>query len=136
MNIIEKGHNYGWPVVSFGLLDQTNLPTETTSKPGMDDPVAHYEPSSGICPVLVYNGNRFPNWKGSVLVGTMAHEELRRLTVDGGKVLKQEVVFKGIGRVRDIIVGPDGAFYLALATPGANVAATTPGRVVRITPVQ
>ena len=135
VNIVEKGHNYGWPRISYGFMDGTGMPTETTALDSMDQPVAHYEPSPGICPILVYNGNRFPNWKGSVLVGVMGHEELKRLTVDGSKVVKQEVVFKGLGRVRDIVLGPDGYLYLALANPGASLSANSPGRVVRVTPV-
>ena len=136
INIIEKGHNYGWPVVSFGFMDGTGLPTETTSKAGMDDPVAHYEPSPGLSPILVYDGKRFPNWKGNVLVGAMGHEELKRLTVEGSKVVKQETVFKGLGRVRDIVLGPDGNLYLALANPGPSLSSTSVGRVVRVTPVR
>jgi glucose/arabinose dehydrogenase len=135
VNIIQKGRNYGWPVISWGLMDN-GLPTETTSKPGMEQPVAHYEPSPGIAPVLVYNGSKYPAWKGNVLVGFMAHEELRRLTVNGTRVTGQEVLFKGLGRVRDFVLGPDGLLYVALANPGAQLSSTTPGRVVRLVPVQ
>ena len=104
VNIIQKGRNYGWPVISWGLMDN-GLPTETTSKPGMEQPVAHYEPSPGIAPMLFYNGSKYPNWKGNVLIGFMGHEELRRLTVNGTRVTEQEVLFKGLGRVRDFVLG-------------------------------
>jgi aldose sugar dehydrogenase len=135
VNIIQKGHNYGWPVISWGLMDN-GLPTPTTAKEGMDQPLVHYEPSPGIAPILAYNGDRYKNWKGNVFIGFMAHEELRRLTVNGTRVVDQEVLFKGLGRVRDIVLGPDGLFYVALANPGPQLFATTPGRVVRLVPVQ
>jgi glucose/arabinose dehydrogenase len=102
----------------------------------MEQPVAHYEPSPGIAPVLFYNGSKYPAWKNSVLVGFMGHEELRRLTVNGTRVTQQEVLFKGLGRVRDFVLGPDGLLYVALANPGAQLFSTTPGRVVRLVPVQ
>ena len=135
VNIIQKGRNYGWPVISWGMMD-SGLPTETTSKPGMEQPVTHYEPSPGIAPILAYNGSKYPGWKGNVLVGFMGHEELRRLTVNGTRVVDQEVLFKGLGRVRDFVLGPDGLLYVALANPGAQLSSTTPGRVVRLVPVQ
>ena len=135
VNIIEKGKNYGWPVISWGLMDN-GLPTPTTAKQGMEQPLVHWEPSPGIAPILFYSGDKYPAWKGNVFVGMMGHEELRRLTVKGTKVVEQEVVFKGLGRVRDIILGPDGYLYLALATPGAQLSSTTQGSVVRLMPVK
>ena len=125
----------GWPVISWGLMDN-GLPTPTTAKQGMEQPLAHWEPSPGIAPILFYSGDKYPAWKGNVFVGMMGHEELRRLTVKGNKVVEQEVVFKGLGRVRDIILGPDGYFYLALATPGAQLSSTTQGSIVRLMPVK
>jgi aldose sugar dehydrogenase len=122
-------------VISWGLMDN-GLPTLTTSKAGMDQPVTHWEPSPGIAPVLFNTSNRYPKWKGDVFVGMMGHEELRRLTVKGTKVVSQEVVMKGLGRVRDIVLGPDGYFYLALATPGPQLSSTTQGSVVRLIPVK
>lgn len=135
VNIIRKGRNYGWPEISWGIMDN-GLPTPTTSKPGMEQPVAHWEPSPGIAPVLFYSGDRYPAWKGNVFIGMMGHEELRRLVVKGTRVLEQEVVLKGHGRVRDVILGPDGFFYVALAKPGPQLFATTQGSVVRLVPVR
>lgn len=135
LNIIERGRNYGWPVISYGLLDG-GLATESTAKEGMEQPIAQWTPSPGVCPIVFYTGNRFPNWKNDLFLGSMGHEELRRLVLNGDKVLKQEVLFRGIGRVRDIVIGPDGYLYLALANPGASLSSTTPGRIVRLVPVQ
>jgi glucose/arabinose dehydrogenase len=74
-----------------------------------------------------YAGERFPRWKGHLLLGSLAAEELRRLVIADGKVAKQELLFKGIGRVRDVVVGSDGLVYLAL---------NGPDRVARLVPVE
>lgn len=135
VNIIRKGANYGWPVISYGMMD-SGFPTPTTAAEGMEQPVAHWEPSPGIAPILVYNGSQYKNWKGNIFVGMMAGEELRRLVIKDKRVVEQEVVFKGLGRVRDLVLGPDGFFYLAPATPGPLLSSTTQGSIVRLVPVK
>ena len=140
VNVIRPGANYGWPVVSFGILDRWVSPdvdstaTAETSRPGMEAPITYYTPSPGISPALFYTGTAFPGWRNELLVGLMRDEELRRLTIDGHRIVHQEVLFRGLGRVRDIAQAADGSLYVALATPGAVVSDTTPGRVVRLTP--
>lgn len=140
VNIIYPGHNYGWPVVSFGIMDNgqpgAGLTTEMTSKDGMDSPVTHWEPSPGISPIMFYTGDKFPQWKNQLFVGAMVHEQLKRLVLDGEKFIREEIVFHGLGRVRDIVTGPDGYIYLALQDAGPSSSSTTPGRIVRIVPVQ
>jgi glucose/arabinose dehydrogenase len=64
----------------------------------------------------------------------MAHEQLKRLTVEGDKVVKEEVVLRGFGRIRDIVTGPDGYLYLALHVSGPSVTTNTPGKIVRLMP--
>ncbi len=135
VNIIRRGANYGWPVISYGLMDN-GYPTATTVKEGLEQPIVHWEPSPGIAPILSYNGSQYRNWKGNIFVGMMGGEELRRLVVKSNRVIEQEVVFKGLGRVRDLVLGPDGLFYLALATPGPQLSSTTQGSIVRLVPVK
>jgi glucose/arabinose dehydrogenase len=136
LNIIQPGRNYGWPVVSYGLLDggDGGVATPSTTKEGMEQPVVQWTPSPGICPIAFYTGTRFPNWQHDLLVGSMGHEELRRLVVDRETVVRQEVLLRGLGRVRDIVTGPDGYVYLALANPGVLLSSTTAGRIVRLIP--
>lgn len=140
VNVIRRGGNYGWPVVSFGILDTWVSPalngtaTAATFREGMEPPVTTYTPSPGISPLLFYTGSRFPGWKNDLLVGMMRDEELRRLSIDGHRIVSEEVLFRGLGRVRDIAQAPDGSLYVALATPGASVSDTTAGRIVRLTP--
>ena len=102
----------------------------------MDPPVAHYSPSPGISPILFYTGTGFPDWKHDLLVGMMRDEELKRLSIEGHAIVAEEVLFRGLGRVRDLAQAADGTLYVALATPGASVSDTTAGRVVRLAPVR
>jgi glucose/arabinose dehydrogenase len=126
LNRIEPGRNYGWPVITYGMdYDGTPI-TDLTAKQGMEQPVAYWTPSIAVCAIDFYAGDRFPLWKNDLLVSSLAAQELRRLRIEGGRVTKQEVLFKGIGRVRDVVAGPDGLVYVAF-----NV----PDRVARLVPV-
>ena len=101
----------------------------------MESPITYYTPSPGISPLLFYTGDLFPGWRHELLVGMLRDEELRRLTIDGHRIVQQEVLFSGLGRVRDLAQAADGSLYVALATPGASLSDTTAGRVVRLVPV-
>ena len=110
--------------------------TPTTSKEGMDPPVTHWEPSPGISPIMFYTGDKFPRWKNQLFVGAMGHEQLKRLILDNEKVVREEIIFHGLGRVRDIQTGPDGYIYLALQDAGSQLSSNSPGRIVRLVPVR
>jgi glucose/arabinose dehydrogenase len=137
INIIERGHNYGWGVASKGSQGGITK----TSEPGMDDPIVYYTPTLAPAGIAFYTGNQYPGWKNtSLFVCGLAGQQLRRLEISGDKVTKQEVVFSQFGRVRDIVQGPDGLFYIALQNPtgipGVPLSASTPGMVVRLVPVK
>ncbi len=76
--------------------------------------------------LLSIPGNQFPQWKNNLLLGSLAAQELLRLVLDGDRGVHQEILFKGIGRVRDIVIGPDSALYVVL---------NQPDRIERIVPV-
>lgn len=131
VNLLIKGHNYGWGVVSKG----TQGGITKTSEPGMDDPVVYYTPTLAPAGMTFYTGTRYPGWRNtSLFVGGLAGQRLMRLEVANGKVTHQEEVFNTFGRVRDIIQGPDGLFYIALQSPGPQLAGDTPGKVIRLLP--
>ncbi|MGD0496822.1 MAG: PQQ-dependent sugar dehydrogenase [Bryobacteraceae bacterium] len=137
INAIKAGHNYGWGVVSMGI--QPGI-TERSHE-GMDQPVVYYTPAIAPSAIAFYTGDRYPRWKNtSLFVCALIGEQLRRLEVKGEEVTHQEVVFAQFGRVRDIVQGPDGYFYLALQNPtgvnGLPLSADTPGMVIRLIPVQ
>ena len=137
INIIERGRNYGWGVVTRGRQPGITK----TSEPGMVDPVVYYIPTFAPSGISFYSGNRYPGWKNtSLFVGGLAGQALRRLQIDGDRVTGQEVIFDQFGRVRDVIEGPDGYLYLALqyatgAGTSYGLVAPSPGLVVRMVPV-
>jgi glucose/arabinose dehydrogenase len=135
INIIEKGHNYGWGVASKGIQGGITK----TSEPGMDDPIVYYTPAIAPAGITFYTGTRYPAWKNtSLFLGALVGQQLRRLEISDGKVVKQEVLFAQFGRVRDVVQGPDGYLYLALQMPtggqGVPLSAATPGMIVRLLP--
>jgi glucose/arabinose dehydrogenase len=83
----------------------------------MDQPVTNWVPSIATSPLTFYTGNQFPRWKNNLFLGSLAAQELLRLVVEGQKVVHQEILFKGIGRVRDVLNGPDGYLYVVLNQP-------------------
>jgi glucose/arabinose dehydrogenase len=117
LNRIEPGRNYGWPVITYGMNYDGTPMTDRTAQEGMEQPVVHWTPSIAVSAVDFYTGSRFPRWKNDLLVGALAEEELRRVRLAGGKVVHQEVLFKGVGRVRDVVSGPDGFIYVAFNGP-------------------
>ncbi len=117
LNVLRAGHNYGWPVITYGMNYDGTPITNHLVHQGMEQPVTYWVPSIATSPLTFYTGNRFPEWKNNLFLGSLATQELLRLVVDGDKVTHQEILFKGIGRVRDILNGPDGSLYVVLNQP-------------------
>ncbi len=127
LNVLRRGANYGWPVITHGMNYNGTPVTALTAKEGLEQPVVHWTPSIAVCGIDFYEGTRFPRWTGNLLVTGLAQQEVRRLVIDGERVVSQEVIVKDIGRVRDVASGPDGAIYLAL---------NQPDRIVRLVPAE
>ncbi len=121
LNLIRKGGNYGWPKVTYGINYNGTPITEHISKPGMIDPVRQWTPSISVSAITFYTGNDFPTWKKNLFVSGLRSEELWRLVIENGKVIEEEIVIKGIGRIRDVTMGPDGLLYLVLNGPDSIV---------------
>ncbi len=117
LNILHRGHNYGWPIITYGMNYDGTPITDHTAQPGMDQPVTYWVPSIATGPISFYTGNCFPQWKNNLFLGSLAAQELRRLVIEGDSVTHQEILFKGIGRVRDVVNGPDGYLYIVLNQP-------------------
>ncbi len=128
LNRIQRGRNYGWPVITYGMNYDGTPITDKTSAPGMEQPVINWTPSIAVSEIEFYTGDRFPRWKNNLFVGSLAQQKFLRVVIDGNKVTHTEEVFHGLGRVRDIKTGPDGMIYLALECIGKL------GRVVRLVP--
>lgn len=114
LNVIRPGANYGWPLVTHGLEHSGAVISEFTSLPGMEDPKAYWVPSIATSAIEFYSGDRFPRWKNQLFLGSLLRQEFRRIILDGEQVVDQELVFKDLGRIRDIHTGPDGFIYIAL----------------------
>jgi len=131
LNIIRKGLNYGWPVVSHGINYNGKPFTEKTEAPGLEPPVVHWTPSIAVCGIDFYEGDAFPKWKGNLFVTALAQQRLVRVVLEGNRVAAQEVLLSGTGRLRDVRCFDDG--FITLAYDQAKQGG---GKVVRLVPVR
>lgn len=118
LNLIKKGANYGWPVITYGINYDGRIMSKISAAPGMEQPLTYWIPSIGPSGLAFVTGNRYPAWKGNLLVGSLRFKYLSRCVLKGNKVVKQEMLLKNIGRLRDVRMGPDGYIYIAVENPG------------------
>jgi len=118
LNLIKPGKNYGWETITYGINYNGTIITEFTHKPGLEQPNLYWRPSIAVCGLDFYRGDLFKKWKNKLLVGALKYEEVRLLNIEGDRVMHDEVILKGQGRVRDVQTGPDGAIYVVLNDPG------------------
>jgi glucose/arabinose dehydrogenase len=112
---IQRGVNYGWPVIGFGVNYQTGLAIHSgTHRKGMEQPAHIWVPSIGISGMMIYSGDKFPQWRGNMFVGGMAGQQLVRLTLNGQRIIGEETLVPQMGRVRDVRQGLDGFIYLVI----------------------
>jgi glucose/arabinose dehydrogenase len=113
LNLIQPGRNYGWPVIGFGVNYTTGLAIHSgTHRQGMEQPVRVWVPSIGISGMMFYTGDKFPQWRGNMFIGGLAGQQLSRLTLNGRRIVNEETLVQGMGRIRDIRQGPEGFIYL------------------------
>lgn len=113
INILRAGANYGWPAITYGVDYSGAVISERTEAPGMQQPVLHWTPSIAPCGMAFYDADLFPEWKGDLFVGSLKFTHLRRLELDGDRVVAQEVLLQDRARrIRDVEIGPDGAIYV------------------------
>ncbi len=118
INIPEKGKNYGWPVISYGInYDGTSF-TDLTEKEGMEQPFFHWTPSIAPSGMTFVSSNIYPSWKGNLLVGSLKFEYLERLVIEDNAVIKREKLLEGTGRIRHVVQGYDGYIYVAVENKG------------------
>jgi len=114
LNVVKAGANYGWPVITYGVNYVTGTKIgEGTEKAGMAQPVKYWTPSPALSGLAFYEGDKFPKWRGDVLVGTLRASALIRVRLDGERFVEDEFLLNGqVPRVRAVRVGPDGYVYL------------------------
>ena len=121
LNIEEAGKNYGWPVIGYGVNYGPGLPIHSSQQSeGMEQPRHFWVPSIATAGLMIYGGDLFPNWKGDIFVGGLRGQQLARVDLnDEGKMaMMEETLLNGIGRIRDIHQGPEGAIYIATENRG------------------
>ncbi|KLK93754.1 hypothetical protein AA309_06915 [Microvirga vignae] len=127
VNIPQKGRNYGWPVISYGVHYSGQKIGEGTRKPGLEQPIYYWDPSIGPSGMAFYTGDKFPAWRGSILVGALAGKLVSRLEISGNRVTGEERMLQNLGeRIRDVRQGPDGLIYL--------LTDSRQGRILRMRP--
>ncbi len=127
LNVIEKGKNYGWPEITYGINYIGTKITKYTHKEGMEQPITHWTPSIAVCGIDFYDNKIFTNWQNNLFVTSLKFENLYRLEIENRKVVKQELILNTGSRVRDVETGPDGFIYVAIEDPG---------RVIRLKPIK
>ena len=131
VNIIEPKTNYGWPIATHGI-DYTGgriSPFETYD--GMKEPLLYWTPSIGPGGIAMYRGAMFPEWEGDLFVAVLGHKHLRRIDLDEGKVVAQEILLEDLqGRFRQVEVGVEGALYAVVESVGER---PNSGRILKIT---
>jgi len=127
VNMIRRGANFGWPAITYGIDYSGAIISDKTEAAGMEQPVVYWVPSIAPSGMAFYDGEHFPDWKGDLFVGALRGRHLRRLEMDGDKVIDQEMLLKDLGeRIRDVRSGPDGYLYVLTDSPR--------GRVLRLEP--
>ena len=140
LNLIEPGNNYGWPVIGRGTnYGSIGSPIHgAIGQQGMEQPVHFWVPSIAASGLMVYTGDKFPMWHGSIISGALAGEQLARLHMsdDYREVIVEETLAYGMGRIRDVRQGPDGYIYLAISDGnGAGRGNFQPTEIVRLEPI-
>lgn len=111
LNKIEKGANYGWPVVSWGVHYSGKEIPDPPTRPEFKDAVTHWTPVISPSGMIFYTGDMFPNWKNNALIGGLTTHELVRLVFDGASVVGEERIALP-DRIRDVAQAPDGSIYV------------------------
>jgi glucose/arabinose dehydrogenase len=118
INIVKKGANYGWPIISYGVNYSGTKFTNETARPGMEQPVYYWVPSIAPCGMAFVTGDKYPDWKGTLLVGSLKFNYIELLRLEGDKVISREKIAEDIGRVRNVKLSPDGYIYVAIEGEG------------------
>jgi len=118
LNILEKGKNYGWPVITYGIDYNGDIISDLTEKEGMEQPIHYWKPSIATCGMLLVTGDKYPNWKGNLMVGALARQHVSRVVLDGNKVSHEEKLLENHGRVRQVGQSPEGFIYVITEGPG------------------
>ncbi|MBK1702436.1 PQQ-dependent sugar dehydrogenase [Thiococcus pfennigii] len=125
LNLIEGGTNYGWPLITYSREYWGPRISAATTAPGMRDPKVVWTPSNAPSGLAFYTGDAFPAWRGNLFSGALKFEEVRRVILDGERIVGEERLPIG-QRVRDVRQGPDGHLYLLTDEPNGQLLRVVP----------
>ncbi len=130
LNLVERGKNYGWPVVTFGEeYSGESFAGAVTAREGYEQSVYYWDPVIAPSGMQFYTGDAFPGWRGSLFVGGLVSQRLVRLVIEGDRVVGEEHLLAERGkRVRDVRQGPDGALYVVTDESDGELLKITPRR--------
>lgn len=137
VNILQPGHNYGWPVVSMGRnYTGTLVSDQPWARPGMDNPRMFWVPSISPSSIMFYTGDKFPTWKNNLFVGSLTQKQLVRVSFNQPSQAERRegLLIPLDARIRDVQQSPDG--YIYVATERASGGSAADGLVLRIEPAQ
>jgi glucose/arabinose dehydrogenase len=144
LNLLVPGHNYGWPLVSLGKIYTSHLASEQSwFRPGMDMPAMFWVPAISPSSLMIYDGDKFPLWRGHYFIGALSGQQLQRVAFDAPPPQterRESLLLELDARVRDVRQGPDGYVYLAVerdqqSGPGSTKL-TANGSILRIEPAK
>ena len=144
LNQLVPGHNYGWPLVTLGKIYTGHLASDQPwSRPGMDNPAMFWVPAISPSSLMIYDGDKFPLWRGHYFIGALSGQQLQRVAFDQPPPQlerRESMLLELDARFRDVRQGPDGYLYLAVERDqqsGPGSAKLTPnGSILRIEPAK
>ena len=125
VNIVQKGANYGWPLVSYGRNYDGTTISESPTRDGVQAPVHTWTPSIGTSGLAFITNAKFGSANGGLATGALAGNYLSILSISNNQITGETKLLEGQGRIRNIKQGPDGNLYVSLESPG---------RIVRLAP--
>lgn len=129
INRILKDHDYGWPVITYGVDYSGAKIGIGTQKAGLDQPNYYWDPSIAPSGMAFYSGALFPQWRGNLFVGALKYKDVRRLVLKGDRIVGEERLLSNLNeRIRDIRQGPDGALYILTDNEAGRVLKLVPKR--------
>lgn len=119
INIIEAGKNYGWPKITYGINYDDSKITDDTSLPGMEQPIHYWVPSIAPSGMAFVTSDKYPSWKGNLMVGSLKFKYLDRCILEDETVVKEEKIMENmVGKVRNVRQAPDGYLYVSVEQLG------------------
>jgi glucose/arabinose dehydrogenase len=119
LNIVVKGKNYGWPVITYGINYDGNPISDKTAMEGMEQPITYWVPSIAPCGMTKLTSDKYPGWKNNIFIGALVLTHLSRVELGtNGSEIKKEKLLDKMARFRAVVESPDGYIYAATESPG------------------